>query len=119
MQEFAAAAPAPPAAEEPDGAPPPAPPLVVQPLVLNQEAIDAWEQREINARALILFNVDEDQQASIRACKTAMEMWDQLHNEYALMASDNAMISLKNFFHYKYNPSMSKKSKPHCVQNLN
>ena len=103
MQEFAAAAPAVPAPEEPDGAPPPPPPLVVQPLVLNQEAI-----------------VDEDQQASIRACKTAMEMWDQLHNEYALMAPDNAMISLKNFFHYKYNPSMSKKkSKPHCVQKLN
>ncbi len=48
----------------------------------------------------ILFNVDEDQQASIRACKTAMEMWDQLNTEYSLMAPDNAMISLQNFFHY-------------------
>lgn len=100
MQEFAPAAPA---VEVIEGAPP----LVVQPLVLNQEAIDAWEQREINTRALILFNVDEDQQASIRACKTAMEMWDQLNSEYALMAPDNAIISLKNFFHYKYNQSMS------------
>jgi len=54
MQEFAAAAPTVPTAEVADRDPPPAPPLV-QPLVLNQEAIYTWEQKEINARALIFL----------------------------------------------------------------
>ena len=60
----------------------PAQPVIeAQALVLNQAAIDEWEKREINARAMILFNVDDDQQVSIRGCRTAMETWDQLNME--------------------------------------
>lgn len=73
--------------------------------MLNQVAIDEWDQREINTRAMILFNIDEDQQVSIRGCRTAMEMWDQLNIKYSLMAPDHSIMSLGNFFQYKYNPS--------------
>ena len=46
------------------------PVIEAQALVLNHAAIDEWEQREINARAMILFNVDDDPQVSIRGCRT-------------------------------------------------
>jgi hypothetical protein len=39
---------------------------------------------------MILFNVDENQQVSIRGGRTAMEIWDQLNMEYSLMAPDHA-----------------------------
>jgi hypothetical protein len=80
------------------------PAMEAQALALNQAAIDEWDQREINARAMISFNVDEDQQVSIRGCRTAKKMWDQLNMEYSLMAPDHAIMSLE-YFQYKYNPS--------------
>ena len=49
------------------------PAIKAQALVLNQAAIPEWEQRETNVRAMIVLNVDGDQQFAIRGCRTAIE----------------------------------------------
>lgn len=74
-------------------------------VVVNQNLIDAWTQRDVDARAIIYCNIEPQQQIIVEGCQTAADMWDRLILQYAQAAAINANLVTAKFFDYRYNPA--------------
>ena len=71
-------------------------------VVTNQPLIDAWLQKDVDARTIIYCNVEPQLQVIIEGCTTAATMWDRLLLQFAQAAAANANLLLAKFFEYKY-----------------
>lgn len=70
--------------------------------ITNADEIDAWMQKDVDARAAIYASMKPEQQASVQGCSTALEMWTRIQTEYAEMAAENGHLLMAKFFDYKY-----------------
>jgi hypothetical protein len=71
-------------------------------VVTNQPLIDAWLQKDVDARTIIYCNVEPQLQVIIEGCTTAATMWDRLLLQFAQAAAANSNLLLAKFFEYKY-----------------
>lgn len=73
-------------------------------VITNQAAIYAWDQKDIDARAIIYCNVEIAHQIPIEGCRTSSEMWDRILLQYAQAVAAYSNLLLARFFEYRYNP---------------
>lgn len=75
--------------------------------VNNMEEIEAWRQRDVDARTYIYSTIKLEQQVSLHGCVTAREMWTRVQTQYAEVAAENTHLLMARFFEYKYQPGQS------------
>lgn len=71
--------------------------------VNNQNAIDAWDLKDAEARISIFCIVEPQLQTLLEGSNTAAEMWERLLLQFARAAQANVNLLLAKFFDYKYN----------------
>ncbi|KAI9555904.1 hypothetical protein GHT06_018428 [Daphnia sinensis] len=71
-------------------------------VITNQNLIDTWLQKDVDARTIIHCNVEPHLQVIIEGCTTAATMWERLLLQFAQAAAANANLLLAKFFEYKY-----------------
>ena len=76
-------------------------------MVTNQDAIETWMQKDVDARTYLYSTIKTEQQGSLHGCSTAFQMWTRIQTEYAQVMADNEHLITAKFFAYKYVPSHS------------
>lgn len=72
--------------------------------VVNNDHIQIWKQKDVNARLSIYSAINSDQQLTLHGCQTASEMWTKIMTEYAEVAIENKHLLMAKFFAYKFQP---------------
>lgn len=67
-----------------------------------QEEIEAWKQKDVDARTYIYSTISPAQQGSLHGCTTAHEMWTRVKTEYAENSAQNVHMLTLKFMDYKY-----------------
>ena len=70
--------------------------------VTNAAAIEAWSQKDVDARTYLYSTIKHEQQNSLHGCLTAFSMWSRIRTEFAQAMADNAHLMTTRFFDYKY-----------------
>ena len=70
--------------------------------VSNAAAIEAWLQKDVDARTYLYSTIKFEQQSSLHGCPTAFSMWSRIQTEYAQVMADNEHLITAKFFDYKY-----------------
>jgi hypothetical protein len=73
-------------------------------VVTNQNAIDSWNERDVDACSIIFYNIEPTYQTSIEGSATAHEMWNRLKLQYAQVAVANSAHLLGKFHQYRMDP---------------
>ncbi len=73
-------------------------------VVTNQNAIDSWNERDVDACSIIFYNIEPTYQTSIEGSATAHEMWNRLILQYAQVAVANSAHLLGKFHQYRMDP---------------
>ena len=69
--------------------------------VTNAAAIEAWMQKDVDARTYLYSTIKYEQQTSLHGCDTASSMWTRIQTEFAQAIADNAHLMTTKFFDYK------------------
>ena len=73
-------------------------------VVTNQELINTWMERDVDACSIIFYNIEPAYQTSIEGSATAHEMWNRLILQYAQVAVANSAHLLGKFHQYRMDP---------------
>ncbi len=73
-------------------------------VITNQEEIDSWTERDVDASSIIFYNIEPMYQTSIEGSSTANEMWNRLILQYAQVAVANSAHLLGKFHQYRMDP---------------
>ena len=73
-------------------------------VVTNQNAIDPWNERDVDACSIIFYNIEPTYQTAIEGSATAHEMWNRLILQYAQVAVANSAHLLGKFHQYRMDP---------------
>ena len=73
-------------------------------VVTNQNAIDLWNERDVDACSIIFYNIEPTYQTAIEGSATAHEMWNRLILQYAQVAVANSAHLLGKFHQYRMDP---------------
>ena len=76
-------------------------------VVTNTAQIEAWKQKDIDARTYLYSTINPNQQCSLHGLYTSHSMWTRIQTEYAQAAADNVHLVTAKFFDYKYQPNHS------------
>jgi hypothetical protein len=76
-------------------------------VVTNQELINTWMERDVDACSIIFYNIEPAYQTSIEGSATAHEMWNRLILQYAQVAVANSAHLLGKFHQYRMDPGKS------------
>ena len=77
----------------------------------NAAEIDAWKQRDVDARTYIYSTIKAEQQANLQGCTTSHQMWTRIQTEYAELTAENGHLLMAKFFECKFKPG---KRQPLC-----
>ncbi len=73
-------------------------------VVTNQNTIDLWNERDVDACSIIFYNIEPTDQTAIEGSATAHEMWKRLILQYAQVAVANSAHLLGKFHQYRMDP---------------
>ena len=73
----------------------------------NEEEIEAWKQKDVDARTYTYSTISPAQQGSLHGCTTAHEMWTRVKTEYAENSAQNVHMLTLKFMDYKYQQGSS------------
>jgi hypothetical protein len=76
-------------------------------IITNQDAIDRWIEKDVDACSIIFYNIEPAYQTTIEGSNTAHEMWNRLTLQYAETSAANASLLLGKFHQYKMDPDHS------------
>jgi len=62
----------------------------------------AWKDKDISAKAQIIQNVSKDVQPTVYNCKTSVEVWNALKDEFESKNLDKIVISRNTYDHLAY-----------------
>ncbi len=71
-------------------------------MVENQNVIDDWDQKDVDARMIIYCNIEPKLQVLVEGSRTAADMCDRLILQFAQSAAANANLLLSKFPNYRY-----------------
>ena len=92
--------------------------VVVGDVVTNQDAIEIWMQKDVDARTYLYSTIKIEQQGSLHGCSTAFQMWTRIQTEYAQVMADNEHLITAKFFAYKYVPGHSVMAHVAAIQQM-
>jgi hypothetical protein len=73
-------------------------------VITNQNEIDTWIDKDINAQGIIFYNIEPSFQVALEGSGSSNEMWNRLILQYAQVAIANADFLLGKFQLYKMDP---------------
>jgi hypothetical protein len=73
-------------------------------VITNQNEIDTWIDKDINAQGIIFYNIEPPFQVALEGSGSSNEMWNRLILQYAQVAIANADFLLGKFQLYKMDP---------------
>ena len=68
----------------------------------NQNLIDVWVQKNVDARMIIYCNIEPQLQVLVEGSRTATDMWDRRIPQFFQAAAANANLLLSKFTNYRY-----------------
>ena len=86
--------------------------------VTNAAAIEAWMQKDVDARTYLYSTIKYEQQTSLHGCDTASSMWTRIQTEFAQAIADNAHLMTTRFFEYKYRQGNSVMSHVAAIEQM-
>lgn len=71
-------------------------------VIVNQEVIETWKQRDVTCRNILLATTEPSQKQNLYGLETAKQMWDAIAAQYAARAEDLEHNYLKNLYDFKF-----------------
>ena len=71
-------------------------------VIANQNAIDAWNQRDVTCRNILLATTEPNQKQNLYGLQTAKMMWDAIAAQYAANADDLETQYVQSLYDFKF-----------------